>query len=113
MKKNNTIISNEAQQQAEKVAKATQRPGQTKEQTRLIAQGIAKGIAEYKKQHKQKARQADKAKKKSIRPAVANQASETELPASNAVPSSNKTGSMLPWILLILSWIGFALYLAK
>lgn len=61
---NKTIIpSEQTQQQAMKVALATQKQGQTKEQTKLIAQGIEKGIALYKKQQKEKSRQADKAKK--------------------------------------------------
>ena len=62
--KNKVSPSPETQQEALKIAKATQKPGQTKEQTKLIAQGIEKGIAQYKKQQKEKARQADKAKKK-------------------------------------------------
>ncbi len=64
---NKTIIpSEQTQQQAMKVALATQKQGQTKEQTKLIAQGIEKSIALYKKQQKEKNRQADKAKKRSI-----------------------------------------------
>ena len=60
----NNKISKEVEEQALKVAKATQKPKQTKEQTKLIAQGIEKGIAEYKKLAKSKQRDADKAKKK-------------------------------------------------
>ncbi len=108
MKKNNTTISDETQQQAMQVAKATQRPGQTKEQTKLIAQGIAKGIAEYKKQHKQKARQADKAKKRNVK---AKQA-QVEAPEMEASVESTNSTSKLPWILLVVSWVGFAAYLA-
>ncbi len=53
--KNTTLIpSEQTQQEALKIAKATQRPGQTKEQTKLITQGIEKGIALYKKQQKEK-----------------------------------------------------------
>lgn len=43
--KNTTLIpSEQTQQEALKIAKATQRPGQTKEQTKLITQGIEKGL---------------------------------------------------------------------
>lgn len=49
---NKIVPSPQTQQEAMKVAKATQKPGQTKEQTKLIAQGIEKGIALYKKQQK-------------------------------------------------------------
>lgn len=57
-------VSEQTQQDAMDVAKATQKPGQTKEQTKLIAKGIEKGIAEYKKRQKDKARQLDKKRKK-------------------------------------------------
>ncbi|MBR9728725.1 DUF2956 domain-containing protein [Shewanella intestini] len=59
--------SSETQQQAMRVAKATQKPGQTKEQTKLIATGIEKGIAEYKKQQKVKARERDKHRKQQLK----------------------------------------------
>lgn len=108
MKKNNTTISDETQQQAIQVAKATQRPGQTKEQTKLIAQGIAKGIAEYKKQHKQKARQADKAKKRNVKA----KQTQVESPELEVATKSEHASSTLPWLLLVISWIGFAAYLA-
>ncbi|MCG9695765.1 DUF2956 domain-containing protein [Shewanella sp. Isolate11] len=103
----NKNISSETKNEALKVAKATQKPGQTKEQTKLIALGIEKGIAEYKKQQKSKARQKDKARKQELK---AKQRSETESPIETEhkdQPSSAK----LPWILLLLSWIGFAGYL--
>lgn len=65
MKRNTLTPSPESQQEALKIARATQKPGQTKEQTKLIAQGIEKGIALYKKQQKERHRQADKARKNS------------------------------------------------
>ncbi len=49
---NKIVPSPQTQQEAMKVAKATQKPGQTKEQTKLIAQGIEKGIALYKNSKK-------------------------------------------------------------
>lgn len=82
----------------------------TEEQTKLIAQGIEKGIAQYKKQQKERNRQADKAKKKlqrekqrQIDDVVEQDAMITEAPASKP--------AVLPWALLVLSWIGFAAYI--
>ncbi len=90
------------------IARATQRPGQTKEQTKLIASGIQKGIDQYKKQHKAKLREMDKRKKKEQK---SNQASENQ-PEQPVTPiTEQKPVNWLPWILLILSWIGFGIYL--
>lgn len=105
MKKNNEI-SPETQHEAMAIAKQTQKPGQTKEQTRLIALGIQKGIAEYKKQAKSKQREADKAKKKNQK----NPAKTT--PEEPLAPENiTKKSTVLPWSLLIISWLGFAAYL--
>ncbi|HHX8499719.1 TPA: DUF2956 domain-containing protein [Vibrio diabolicus] len=97
--------SQETQAEAMRIAKSTQKPGQTK----LIAQGIEKGIAQYKKQQKERNRQADKAKKKQQR--------EKQRQHEEAIEQDNITddapkhvSSKLPWILLALSWIGFAAY---
>ncbi|CAM2772716.1 DUF2956 domain-containing protein [Vibrio rarus] len=108
MKKNNTSISSETQQQAMQVARATQKPGQTKEQTRLIALGIEKGIAEYKKRQKQKSREADKLKKRASK-----QKQSATKPTAETVTSPIETSSnthYLPWALLLVSWIGFIVY---
>jgi hypothetical protein len=97
-------ISNETQDEAMKVAKATQKPGQTKEQTKLIALGVEKGIAEFKKQHKSKARDRDKARKQDIKSKMrANADSDNEVIETEDKPSVQR----LPWGLLIISWIGF------
>ena len=101
-------ISSETQEQAIKIAKATQKPGQTKEQTKLIAKGIEKGIAEYKKQQKAKARERDKLRKKELK---------SSEPVEDAPLDTNKTPTdkakvwWLPWCLLALSWAGFLSYL--
>ncbi|WP_427982091.1 DUF2956 domain-containing protein [Agarivorans sp.] len=88
---------------ADALAKANQRPGQTKEQTKLISAGIQKGIEQYKKQQKAKQREADKLRKKQRQPA------QTE-PLSLAPEASPKV-PYLPWVLLVLSWLGFVTYL--
>lgn len=108
---NKTIIpSEQTQQQAMKVALATQKQGQTKEQTKLIAQGIEKGIALYKKQQKEKSRQADKAKKRALQLKRTAQNREEE-PAQIETSSSLVSTSWLLWALLIVSWLGFISYL--
>ncbi len=103
--------SQETQAEAMRIAKSTQKPGgQTKEQTKLIAQGIEKGIAQYKKQQKERNRQADKAKKKQQREKQ-RQHEETIEQDNITDDAPNHASSKLPWILLALSWIGFAAYI--
>lgn len=97
-------ISNETQDEAMKMAKATQKPSQTKEQTKLIALGIEKGIAEYKKQNKSKARDRDKARKQDIK--AKERASEIPDTDVDDVESKPKV-QLLPWGFLVISWIGF------
>jgi len=100
-------VSLETQNEALKVAKATQRPQQTKEQTKLIAQGIQKGIEQYKKQQKEKSRELNKKLKK-----VAGQLSkEREVDDGNWDEIEVVSQSRLPWVLLLLSWIGFVSYI--
>ncbi len=105
-KKNKHLdISPQTQDEALKAAKSTQRPGQTKQQTKLIAQGIEKGITQYKKQQKEKARELNKKINKFSR-----QLTFTE--ESQSAPSQViYKYSMLPWALLVASWIGFIVYL--
>ncbi len=106
----NPTPSPETQNEAMKIAKATQKPGQSKEQTKLIAQGIEKGIALYKKQQKVKARDRDKERKKQIKVKNAgeqSQQAEREVVVSH---SDSTHTSSLPWVLLVLSWLGFAAF---
>ncbi|MEC4748150.1 DUF2956 domain-containing protein [Methylomicrobium sp. Wu6] len=94
--------SPQTQEEALKIAKATQRPAQTKEQTKLIAQGIQKGIDQYKKQQKEKARELSKRLKKASRhtePSVQEEASPSE-----AIIVYRQ--HWLPWLLLGLTWLG-------
>ncbi|MBF0218699.1 MAG: DUF2956 domain-containing protein [Gammaproteobacteria bacterium] len=98
-------ISPETRDEALAVANATQRPGQTREQTRLIAQGIEKGIAQYKKQQKVKARELDK-RLKSVRQQAQRGNSENDEHDSEAQPQVIYKFARLPWMLLLLSWLG-------
>ena len=99
-------VSDKVKNDAMKIARGTQKPGQTKEQTKLIAQGIQKGIAQYKKQQNEKARERDKKHKK----AAARHNSNTEVAAKLAESAAEKSNK-LPWMLLLLSWLGFAAYI--
>jgi len=96
--------SKEVIAEAEKMAKATQRPGQTKEQTKLIAQGIQKGIEQYKKNNKVKTRELDK-KLKNIKKVTSDGKTEELIEP----PKRFKIMAVLPWSLLVLSWLFFYL----
>ncbi|MCL6269772.1 DUF2956 domain-containing protein [Sansalvadorimonas sp. 2012CJ34-2] len=98
--------SSKTQEEAMAIAKGTQKPGQTKEQTRLIAQGIQKGIEQYKKQHKAKMRELDKQKKKNPRSQAENALSEPEITSPDVIYKQH----WLPWLLLVVSWVGFAAF---
>ena len=95
--------SPETQSDALKLARGIQRPSQTKEQTRLIAQGIQQGIDQYKKLHKAKSRELDKRLK----------TTELKTSAVNEIEIQQQTShrqSWLPWLLLVLSWLGMGIY---
>ncbi|MGF1902880.1 DUF2956 domain-containing protein [Aliivibrio sifiae] len=110
-KKTKETASVETQQEAMKIAKATQKPAQTKEQTKLIAQGIEKGITLYKKQQKEKAREADKLKKKTLRQKQNDETvSDIETKQAQQDQINSESNKTLPWILLTLSWAGFIYY---
>ena len=100
-------VSDKTKDDAMKIARGTQKPGQTKEQTKLISQGIKKGIDQYKKQQSAKARDLDKRLKKAAVNNSPNKPSSNNHPEPVAV-KSNK----LPWLLLIVSWLGFVAYIA-
>ncbi len=102
--KTSSVVVSEALQ----VAKATQRPGQTKEQTKQIAQGIQKGIEEYKKRNKERSRELDKQKRKLQQAQKANTIDSSPETDIEQPSQSNK----LSWVLLAISWIGFAVYAA-
>ncbi|MBU3001963.1 DUF2956 domain-containing protein [Paraglaciecola arctica] len=100
--KNN--VSPEVAASAMKIAKGTQKVGQTKAQTKLIAQGIEKGVAEYKKQQAKKLRELDKQRKQKAKQQPMQSSKHEEV-------QSKEPLKPLPWILLGLSWLGFAVYI--
>ncbi len=98
-------VSDQTKEDAMKIARGTQKPGQTREQTRLIAQGIQKGIEQYKKKQSEKKRELDKKLKKASAK-IAEPEHSVDTVAVTDVVKPNK----LPWALLLLTWIGFAVY---
>lgn len=100
-------VSKQSEEEAYKIAMGIQKPNQSKEQTKLIAQGISKGIDLYKKQQKAKAREQDRNRKKTLRQRDQENAPQQAEP----VHSNAGMARQLPWWLLVISWLGFALYL--
>jgi hypothetical protein len=105
-------VSPEVELQGMRIAKGTQKMGQTKEQTKLVAQGIEKGIAEYKKQQGKKLREIDKQRKQKIKQRDNKSNESIESTETIDKVSTNTSLKYLPWILLVLSWLGFATYIA-
>lgn len=101
-------VSTETADQALQIAKQNAKPAQTKEQTKLIAMGIQQGIAEYKKREKAKAREREKERKKVLK---AKQTTVDTHDEPSAPPQRPSWLPMLPWALLLVSWLGFAGYL--
>lgn len=98
--------SQQTQEEALKIAKSTQRPAQTKEQTKLIAQGIQKGIDLYKRQQKEKARDLDRKRKK-----LSSQKEQSvELEDHEIEVHLVYRQHWLPWLLLIMTWLGIGVY---
>ncbi|KGJ99286.1 DUF2956 family protein [Thalassotalea sp. ND16A] len=109
MKKQQQSPSAETIATAQKVAAGIKKPGQTKEQTKLIEQGIQKGIEQFKKAQKAKSRDANKAKKKQQK--LKAEAAGVDI-NQDALIAKQANNTILPWALLLISWLGFAGYLA-
>jgi hypothetical protein len=101
--------SPQTQEEALKIAKSIQRPAQTKEQTKLIALGIQQGIDLYKRQQKEKARELNKQRKKLIK----QKTQETESTDPDVEQIIVYQQHWLPWVLLILTWLGIGLYIVS
>ncbi len=107
-------VSPQTQEESLKIAKATQRPGQTKEQTKLIAQGVQKGIELYKKQQKEKSRElSKKLKKVSGQLTQLNELSEGDAENESENIQYINRQHWLPWLLLLISWVGFVIYFLR
>jgi hypothetical protein len=98
-------VSEQVKDEAMTIARGTQKPGQTKEQTKLIAQGIQKGIEQYKKKQSEKKRELDKKLNK-----ASAKLAQAESSTDTTVKLEDVKRSKLPWVLLMLSWLGFVAY---
>ncbi|MBV1908041.1 MAG: DUF2956 domain-containing protein [Kangiellaceae bacterium] len=110
MAKYKTGPSKETEAAAQQTAKATQKSGQTKEQTKLIALGIQKGIEHYKKQQKSKSRELDK-KLRNVKKTENQSSSLLQDAKATTHIDSKHSQSIIPWSLLVISWIIFIVYL--
>ena len=98
--------SDTAHDEAMRIARGTQRPGQTREQTKLIAKGIRNGIEQYKKRQSAKARELDRNRKK-LKRQIKPPEERREVPVEEKLVYRRP---WLPWTLLVLSWLAFAVY---
>lgn len=96
--------------EALKIANSQHIEGQTREQTRLIATGIQRGMEQFLRQQSEKARELDKRIKKVKRLAEGSKQADTSA-AVDTVVKDRQPLTILPWALLILSWIFFTAYL--
>lgn len=96
--------------EALKIANSQHIEGQTREQTRLIATGIQRGMEQFLRQQSEKARELDKRIKKVKRLAEGPKQADTSA-AVDTVVKDRQPLTILPWALLILSWIFFTAYL--
>lgn len=96
--------------EALKIANSQHIEGQTREQTRLIAAGIQRGMEQFLRQQSEKARELDKRVKKVKRLAEGSKQADTSA-AVGTVVKDRQPLTILPWALLILSWIFFTAYL--
>lgn len=96
--------------EALKIANSQHIEGQTREQTRLIAAGIKRGMEQFLRQQSEKARELDKRIKKVKRLAEGSKQADTSA-AVDTVVKNRQPLTILPWVLLILSWIFFTAYL--
>lgn len=103
-------VAPKAEEEARAIARGTQKPGQTKEQTKLIAQGIKKGIELYKKQQNTTARELDKKRKQALRQLA--QQVENAAPTLPLPQVVKYKQHWLPWLLLVLTWVGMGVYFA-
>jgi hypothetical protein len=100
-------VSREIHSEAMKIARSRQVPGQTKEQTRLIAQGIQRGIEQYLRAQAERTRELDRKLKRIDADAPNAQESSADAPQPGRIPYRLH---WLPWLLLILTWLGIGAY---
>ena len=100
---NKAKLSEQEKAAALAIVEDVSKPGFNKQQRKEVQQAIEQGIERYKRQHKAKARDVDKALKKQKNKPVVEAVNE---------PGAEKP-FYLPWALLALSWLGFAIYFMR
>jgi Protein of unknown function (DUF2956) len=93
---------------AAKITNAIKIDGQTSAETRAIANGIQRGMELFLRQQSEKARELDKRTKKVKQ--LANQLTQQKPDEEKEVVSTQQKQPLLPWILLIASWILFLVF---
>lgn len=105
-KKESKKESRDTKAEALKLAEGYAPAGQTKENTKLIAKGVQRGIEQYLRQHSEKSRNLDKRAKQLKK----NLDSLSAQAAEETVVEPAQKSAVLPWCLLLISWILFAGY---
>lgn len=93
--------------EAMKIANSIKTDGQTPAETKAIANGIQRGMEMFLRQHSEKTRDLDKRVKKVKQ--LANQSSQAKPVGETEQTITAPKQSLLPWILLALSWSLFLL----
>lgn len=96
-------------QEAKAISDNVSKPGFDKAQRKEVQKAIEAGIAQYKRQFNNKQRNYDKQAKKAIKALDEIESNEPEIQQDTQAHYSMLT----PWVLLLLSWLGFGVYLFK
>lgn len=100
-------------QEAARIAGAIQGAGYSREESRAIRAGVQQGMEIWLRQQNERARELDKREKK-VRASLRH--SENAVPHQTALMESHSGRqpfpmvSYLPWGLLLMSWLAFAIY---
>ncbi|NRB40276.1 MAG: DUF2956 family protein [Pseudomonadales bacterium] len=105
--KDKAKLSTEEKAAALAIVKDVSKPAFTKQQRKDVQQAIEQGIERYKRQHKAKARDYDKALKNQRKQEQRQALVEDDVEE----PTSSVFVQVLPWALLVLSWVGFAAFI--
>lgn len=100
-------LSEQAQADAQAITEQVCKPSFNKQQRKEVHQAVQQGIERYKQQHSAKARSVDKQRKKYTKQLKADVVEQE-------VSTPSRWPVILPWLLLALSWCGFAaIYMAQ
>lgn len=98
-------------QEATKIANAIQHGGHSREESRAIRAGLQQGMEMWLRQQNERGRELDRRAKK-VRESQRHVDVAKEHRSVLQSPQSPASGglSWLPWLLLLVSWLGFAIY---